>query len=490
LHQQTIPLLTALSEAERALALSRFNVIRPHIEDNTSVALVARQHGISTETARKWVASYRESGLAGLVRKRRSDRFRRRMSSELLSVIEGLALKRPPLSAAAIHRAIMPIAGKLGENVPSYSSIYGVMRRLEPGLVHLAHQGPKSYSEVFDLIHRREAEAPNAIWQADHTLLDILIDDSGTAKKPWLTIILDDYSRAVAGYALSFSAPSAIQTALALRQGIWRKTVVGWNVCGIPDALYTDHGSDFTSRHLEQVAADLKMQLVFSAVARPRGRGKIERFFRSLNQVLLCSLPGYISAGHAAKATLRLPELTSIIENYLVHDYNAKPHSATAMAPQFRWDAGGFLPRMPGSLHELDMLLLTATKLRRVRQDGIHFIGFRYIALTLAAYVGEDVMIRYDPRDVAEIRVFHDDKFLCRAICQELAGEIIPLREIVRVRKSRRRELRAKIENRRRAADAFSPARPLTRREQVLLPPASKALGKPTIKLKRYADNT
>src|SRR5207248_7197614 len=123
--------------------------------------------------------------------------------------------------------------------------------------------------------HRREADVANAIWQADHTELDILVrDESGQARRPWLTVILDDYSRAVAGYLLSFSAPSAIQTALALRQAIWRKSQPGWHICGIPQVLYTDHGTDFTSQHLEQAAADLKMRLIFSTVGKPRGRGK------------------------------------------------------------------------------------------------------------------------------------------------------------------------------------------------------------------------
>jgi putative transposase len=40
----------------------------------------------------------------------------------------------------------------------------------------------------------------------------------------------------------------------------------------------------------------------------------------------------------------------------------------------------------------------------------------------LAAYVGDSVVIRYDPRDMAEIRVFTGTGFLCRAICPELAG--------------------------------------------------------------------
>jgi putative transposase len=57
--------------------------------------------------------------------------------------------------------------------------------------------------------------------------------------------------------------------------------------------------------------------------------------------------------------------------------------------------------------------------------------------------VGEDVTIRYDPRDMAEIRVFYKDRFLCRAISAEIAGETIALRDIVRVRNSRRRDLGA-----------------------------------------------
>ena len=115
---------------------------------------------------------------------------------------------------------------------------------LDPALVMLAHDGAKAYSETFDLVHRTEAKRPNAVWQADHTELDLFVTDgSGKPRKPWLTVILDDYSRAVAGYSLYLSAPSAIQTALALRQAIWRKAQAGWHVCGIPQVLYTDHGA-------------------------------------------------------------------------------------------------------------------------------------------------------------------------------------------------------------------------------------------------------
>ena len=85
--------------------------------------------------------------------------------------------------------------------------------------------------------------------------------------------MIDDYSRAVAGYFLSFEDPSALHTSLALRQAIWRKEDPRWIVCGIPDVLYTDSRSDFTSQHLEQVSADLKIRRVFSIPGKPRGQG-------------------------------------------------------------------------------------------------------------------------------------------------------------------------------------------------------------------------
>jgi putative transposase len=274
--------------------------------------------------------------------------------------------------------------------------------------------------------------------------------------RPWLTVIMDDYSRAITGFGVSFHAPSAIQTALVLRQAIWRKLIPQWHVCGIPGTFYTDHGSDFTSHHLEQVSADLKMELVFSEAGMPRGRGRIERFFRTINQMLLCALPGYTPAGApSGKTLLTLSAFEAHLQHFILEQYHQRPHSETGVPPQARWTAGGFLPRLPASLERLDLLLLTVAKSRKVRQDGIHFQGMCYLDPTLAAYVGEQVIIRYDPQDMAEIRVFHANRFLCRAICPELAGETITLREIIQARNHQRKALRHTLQERIRTVEAL-----------------------------------
>jgi putative transposase len=156
--------------------------------------------------------------------------------------------------------------------------------------------------------------------------------------------------------------------------------------------------------------------------------------------------------------------------------------------PQKRWEEGGFLPRLPDSLEQLDLLLLTVAKPRRVNQDGIHFQGFRYLDATLAAYVGEDVIIRYDPRDVAELRVYLHDEFVCRAINPELAGETVALKDIMRARNQRRRELRTTLAGRQATVEALLGIRRGVEPELLVaeLEPSYAAPQPPRPRLKRY----
>ena len=320
----------------------------------------------------------------------------------------------------------------------------------------LAHEGEAAFRDRYELVHRHRADRPNATWQADHTQLDILIiDANGKEARPWLTTVIDDHSRAVASYMVFLGAPSALNTSLALRQAIWRKARPDWHVCGIPDVPHVDHGSDFTSVRLDQAAADLRIRLIYSAVARPQGRGKIERLFRTINTELLPERPGALQDGKpGSRPRLSLAELDAATGAFVVSTYNARPHGAIGMSPLDAWRGDGWLPRMPESLEALDTLLVMVAKPRTVHRDGIHFEGLRFFDPTLAAYVGEPVTIRYDPRDVGEVRVFHRNAFLCRAVSPEHAGQSITLKDVQAARSAHRRALRSEIrEKRARVAD-------------------------------------
>ncbi len=419
--------LTALSEAQRAQATQRLTIIRSALEDGVTQTQVASTHHISVSTVRRWVKRYREKGLAGLADAQvRSDKGKsRRLPPEAITLIEGLALQTPPRSMAAIHRQICTIAQERGWKPPSYDRVRHVIKNLDPALVTLAHQGAAAYREEFDLLYRREATHANAMWQADHTPLLIV------------------------GYRLSFQVATALTTALTLRQAIWRKDDPRWSACGIPSVFYTDHGSDFTSKHMEQVAGDIGMELVFSEKGVPRGRGKVERFFRSVDQLFLQDVPGYAPKGYPeAEATLTLPAFEQRFRTWLLEDFHHRVHSETGDQPKERWEAGGFVPRMPMSLEQLDLLLLTVAKTRRVQQDGIHFQNHRYMDTTLASFVKEEVLIRYDPADMGEVHVFYQDRFLCRAVCAELSDRKVTLKEIEKARTERRKQVRAELKTR------------------------------------------
>ena len=436
-------------------ALDRFKVIQPFLDNQTTLISISQSTRHSIRTLHRWVNQYRQHGLEGLKIKSRSDKATRRVvTKSLVGLIESLALQKPKRTKASIHRQIASYANDNHLPIPSYSTVSNIINTIPQDLISLAHDGAKSYEQQYELLFRREASKSNEIWQADHTLLDIyVIDCKGLLKRPWLTIIMDDYSRVIAGYYMSFDAPSALQTSLAFHQAIWVKKENNWPVCGIPEIMYTDHGSDFTSKHIEDVCVSLKTQLIFSSIGKPRGRGKVERFFLTVNQCLLEGLPGYTK--RESKHNLTFEELDTALKKFIIDDYNHREHSSTKMTPIGKWQKNLFIPNLPEKIEQLDLLLLTVKKTRKVHRDGIRFQGYRYFSTTLASYIGESVNIRFDPRDLAEIRVFFRGEFICSAVSQELDTEVISLKEIVKARKDKRKELASVIKSSRSIVDSL-----------------------------------
>lgn len=435
-------------------------LLRQH-EHGVPWTRIAAESGVPVRTLTRWSAQYRADPTSrGLERSRRADRGTRRIPAELIEIVEALALRQPEPTAAFVHRRVSDIAVARGLTVPGYSSVRAIIGAIDPGLRTLAQHGNAAYRDRFELVLRRTAAGPNEQWQADHTLLDVaVLDKTGLPTRPWLTVVLDDHSRSAAGYTVFIGTPTAEQTALALHQAVNRKTHPDWPICGLPDVLYSDHGSDFTSARLERVCLDTHIQLIHSRTGVPQGRGKIERLYGTITTELLPHLPGHIPHGTngtpITPPTLTIEQLDAILEQFIVTEYNQRPHSETGEAPADRWAASGFIPRAPARPEDLDLLLLTAAATRKVQRDGIQFASTRYVSPVLAAYVGEHVTVRFDPRDVGEIRAYFNDGFLCRAIAPELAAESVSLRELQAARSQRRRDLKRQLRHRRSLADAL-----------------------------------
>lgn len=448
--------LNNLTEKQRNIALEKYSILQPHLENNVSLKQLAADSGVAYRTLQEWKELYLKLGLVGLARKIRTDKGTHHVPLELRMIIEGIALTKPRRPPSAIHNTIKPVVEKYDWPLPHERTIRRIINEIEPAMLVLAHDGEKVYNDKYDLLMHRDSGQPNEIWQADHAWLPIWLDNGkGEAAKPLLTVIEDDYSRMIGGYNLSFDHSSSVHTALALRRAILRKTDPRWPLYGYPDIFYSDHGADFKSLHMQQVLLHVKSLHIFSIPGMPRGRGRVERFFRSVEQLLLDELPNYCPNGEAPTAPLwPLNDFEERFQEWLLGKYHLRRHGTTKQTPLSRWESHAFIPRSPESTEDLDLLLLTIEKSRRVQQEGIHFEGRVYIDVLLAAYVGEDVTIRFDPRDLGEVRVYYRDKFLCRAICPELAGETVSLKEIRQARNQRRKQLRQAIQSRSAAAKA------------------------------------
>ncbi|GCE07764.1 transposase [Dictyobacter aurantiacus] len=444
---------------------------------------IARVHQLSLRTVQRWVQAYREEGLWGLGTKKRADAGQRRgLPKELVLLIEGLALQAVRRPLRSIHRMVCQVAREQHWKEPSYAQVSRIVGSLPKDLVTLGQAGAERYRERFDVVYRREARRANAIWQADHCQLRCYVRNAqGRAQLPLLSAIEDDYSRSICGYRLSFEAPSSSLTALTLHQAINPKEDGRWPMYGIPECLYTDHGSDFTSKHVEAIAVDLKIALVFSQVGRPRGRGKLERFFRTVREQVLSTLPGYapkiegdrrrqreIEAQARSVACLTLEDLEAIFEHWLLDIYHQRVHAETQATPHARWVASGIMPMLPENERQVEGLLLYPRRRRVVHQEGIVLQGAWYMHELLAGYVGEAVMIRYDPRNLAMLWVYvgeQEESLLCEASCVERGGQEVSLQALVSERTKRRKAVGNALRERKAVVVRYASPKQQARRE-------------------------
>jgi putative transposase len=128
-----------MSAIERKLALERFRLLEPHLQNGRELRSVSEGSGVTFRTLQRWVANYKRQGLAGLVRKERTDVGERRTTSpRMREAIEGLALEKPPLPLSSVHRQAKQFAQMIGEPAPTYWIVRDIVRSLPSDLRTLA----------------------------------------------------------------------------------------------------------------------------------------------------------------------------------------------------------------------------------------------------------------------------------------------------------------------------------------------------------------
>ena len=199
-------------------AYKKYEIIFSYLEKEKSVQQISEETKLSIRIIQYWICKFEENGLLGLVRKERSDCGTFKIPDLVQEQLQKIYLENKNISISSIHRRIKRWCEENTLAKPSYYQVWSFIRNIPKNLTELAHYGRKHYEDKYDLVYLREAKHPNEFWQADHTMLDIEISNAkGQPERPWLTIILDDYSRAIAGFYIEFGAPDTIRTAVLLQ---------------------------------------------------------------------------------------------------------------------------------------------------------------------------------------------------------------------------------------------------------------------------------
>ena len=172
---------------------------------------------------------------------------------------------------------------------------------------------------------------------------------------------------------------------------------------GLPLRLYVDNGANYRSQQLALVCAKLGIALIHARPYQPAGKGKIERFFRTLRAAWLSHL--------GDEDTKSLEALNRSLWAWVEGEYHHAPHRGLdARAPLDQWALAGHSVRYPDPTLDLDDLFLFEAK-RRVMKDRTVSLQGRLYEVD-ALLVGQTVTLRYDPQAPPSrpIQVVHDAK--------------------------------------------------------------------------------
>jgi transposase InsO family protein len=336
---------------------------------------------VSVDTLLEWTLRYRRNGLIALTPQPRQDRGQTRaVAPETAALIERLKRENPHRTGTALLRELAPAqAGTL-----SASTLYRFLRAR--GLTERQLLLDKATA------HKKyEAEFANRIWQSDMLFGPWVRRAGGGKMQVFLQATLDDASRLIPH--AQFYPNQGLDSFLdCLRQAISAR--------GLPTRLYMDNAKIYRSPQLARIAASIGILIVHTPPYRPEGRGKIERFFRSVREQFLDSLD--------PQALLSIEQLNERLWHWLDTVYHRREHSALQTTPLLRWQRDIEQVRQLPPATDMRRLFFHRVD-RLVRRDSTFLLRNRFFEAP-PQLAGKRIEVRFDPLDPAHVEIYCDGK--------------------------------------------------------------------------------
>lgn len=286
------------SEKDLRYANEKFEVVKSYLAGREVLNL-----NVSERTVRTWVKKYKEAeetygnGFIGLLprTKKRGNResklpleIKALMEEVIAESYENIKLK----SIKAVYRELLVKCDEKKLIPPSYQTFCKEIKMRSVYDVEKARKGEKAAYKYEELHHYLEFTTPKhgdrvfEIVHIDHTELDIQLKVNGeTTMRPWLTLMVDAYSRRVLAFYLTFDAPSFRSCMMVLRECVKRYN-------RLPTNIVVDGGKEFSSIYFESLLAMYRVNKKQRPPAKGRFGNVVERLFGISNSLLIHNLQG------------------------------------------------------------------------------------------------------------------------------------------------------------------------------------------------------
>ena len=442
----------------------------------TEVQAAAKDLGLSASQIYRLIAKFRVAPVTAslVVTKPGPEKGSRRLPGpvELLidDAIERVFKTREQPTMEKLRRDLWRDCRAAGLKPPSRKAIQARISARSLRDMAQARKGPQAARQQFAPVQPGlRPRAPLAIVQIDHTRADIeLVDDRTRAAlgRPWLTLLLDVYTRCVLGLYLTFDAPSATGVAMAIAQGVlpkadWlsqRGISVAWPMSGIPQVIHLDNAREFRSRALKRGCQQHGIRIDYRPPGTPRYGGHIERLMGTLMQ-RIHALPGSTFSNVAArgdypserKAVLTLAEFERHFALEVLGPYHNDVHSVLGKTPAAAWaetvTASAEL-RQPDNAASFVLDFLPFEE-RVVRREGVRLFNVLYFDGALASVLDRPdrrCRIKYDPRSMDAVFVEVPELGHLRVPCADLGRPAVTLWEQRQAQRALRDEGRRSID--------------------------------------------
>jgi len=263
-------------------------------------------------TIETWLCRYQKHGVTALANTARSDKGKTRKV-----VLED------------ILEALRKVRSKVHGKTPTRATLYRLC--IEEGWLIRSQIAPNTFRRLVKQYEMLKPDSDcsnklrlafskahaNEMWQAD-TLVGPYLQHEGSPVQTRLIAFLDDASR-VCCHGQFFLAENVDTLIEALRAAFYKR--------GLPQSLYVDNGSIYTSKEIIQICARLGCLLHHTPVRDGAAKGKIERFFRTVREQFL-------------SRSLDLSNLDALnrqFTHWVEEHYNAQKHSVLEMTPLDRF---------------------------------------------------------------------------------------------------------------------------------------------------------